>query len=228
MLKKISPQRTRDELVIILKEENPVKPIRRMVKMNITSQLPVQLKLDKNVFGYLENCHGIVDWYSVLFKETSVKLWLSYLYGILFYQTHQKRADFFQIYHFSDRTKDNVKSLVRNGDDILTRLNEKYFPNSSIYFLLRELDEERIIFLLAYNKEERAQKRIMHYLTGLRRIRLSISGKDLIQAGIQPGKIYKHIFEETLKARLDEKILKNEELHYALLIEKEAREGSFE
>jgi len=55
------------------------------------------------------------------------------------------------------------------------------------------------LLILAIYKEE---KKVFHYLENLKKIKLSITGQDLLELGIEPSKLYSEVFDHVLKQKL--------------------------
>ena len=60
--------------------------------------------------------------------------------------------------------------------------------------------------MMAGTSNQRVKKAISHFVTGLMGVRRTITGSDLIEIGIQPGPIFREIFNAVTNARLDGKI----------------------
>jgi tRNA nucleotidyltransferase (CCA-adding enzyme) len=89
-------------------------------------------------------------------------------------------------------------------------------PNSALYRRLSEFRTELILFMMAITRQNKVKKAISHYFTGLRKIGVSIRGKDLINIGVKPGPIYRDIFKATLDAKLNGELkTKKDELDFA-------------
>ena len=70
--------------------------------------------------------------------------------------------------------------------------------------------------MMAITRQKKVKKSISHYFTGLRKVGVSISGKDLIKLGLKPGPIYRDIFQAALDAKLNGKLkTKKDELDFA-------------
>ena len=57
--------------------------------------------------------------------------------------------------------------------------------------------------MMAITKHNTVKKAISHYFTRLRRVTVSLKGKDLQQMGVGPGPIYRDILQATLDAKLN-------------------------
>ena len=76
-------------------------------------------------------------------------------------------------------------------------------PASRVYDLLRPLDIEQILIMMAKARKEPAKKYISLYLTRLREVRVTLTGDTLKKLGLPPGPRYKKILTGLLDAKLD-------------------------
>jgi len=88
---------------------------------------------------------------------------------------------------------------------------EPKLPLSRVYELLKPLDTEAILLMMAKAKKENAKKYISLYLTRLRTIKVELSGNDLKKMGIPPGPRYKKLLTELMNAKLDGMVRSREE-----------------
>jgi hypothetical protein len=87
-------------------------------------------------------------------------------------------------------------------------------PDSAIHALLHCEHPETLALALAYGAPGGP---ILRYLADLQGVRLEITGKDLVEAGIPESPAVGRALEETLKRKLDGEITgRDEELRYAL------------
>lgn len=103
----------------------------------------------------------------------------------------------------------------------LTKIEQKILDDvpqnilNSDFELYKTFENAKIetILLYAILKDQKGAK---HYLDNLRNIKISINGKDLQNLGISPSPQYQEIFDEVLKAKLQNpKITKDDELKIA-------------
>ena len=77
------------------------------------------------------------------------------------------------------------------------------------------LSTELLLFALAKANTQKVKKQIISHLTDYRDVKLNLGGKELRALGIKPGPQFKKILQETLYAKLDEKVrTKGEELNF--------------
>ena len=103
----------------------------------------------------------------------------------------------------------------------LTKIEQKILDDvpqnilNSDFELYKTFENTKIetILLYAILKDQKGAK---HYLDNLRNIKISINGKDLQNLGISPSPQYQEIFDEVLKAKLQNpKMTKEDELKIA-------------
>lgn len=103
----------------------------------------------------------------------------------------------------------------------LTKIEQKLLDDvpqnilNSDFELYKTFENAKIetILLYAILKDQKGAK---HYLDNLRNIKISINGKDLQNLGISPSPQYQEIFDEVLKAKLQNpKMTKEDELKIA-------------
>jgi tRNA nucleotidyltransferase (CCA-adding enzyme) len=56
---------------------------------------------------------------------------------------------------------------------------------------------------MATTKKKSVKKAISHFITGLRDIKIAVSGKDIKTMGLEPGPIYRQILQAVLEAKLN-------------------------
>jgi tRNA nucleotidyltransferase (CCA-adding enzyme) len=88
--------------------------------------------------------------------------------------------------------------------------------NSTLYEKLSGFRTELILYLMAATQQQKVKKSISHYFTRLRRVSISLKGRDLKQMGLEPGPIYKEILQATLNAKLNGRVkTRKDELEFA-------------
>jgi tRNA nucleotidyltransferase (CCA-adding enzyme) len=94
-------------------------------------------------------------------------------------------------------------SIVERRDAILGMLRDgRKMRDSRLYFLLQPLPEEALVYLWAVG-EQQARERVERYLDVLSEVRITVSGDDLTDLGMEPGPGYSAILAQALGDRLD-------------------------
>lgn len=105
--------------------------------------------------------------------------------------------------------KKNEKEVIEGAKSLL---NQSFKKDFEIYKAFCDQKLETLLILACLGKE----KEVFHYLDNLQKIKLHITGKDLIELGYNPSKQFNEIFDFVLKEKLkNPKITKAEEIKLA-------------
>jgi tRNA nucleotidyltransferase (CCA-adding enzyme) len=95
---------------------------------------------------------------------------------------------------------------------------EQHLPveNSTLYQKLSGFKTELILYMMAATQKQTVKKAISHFFTRLRRVTISLKGRDLKKMGLAPGPIYRDTLQATLDAKLNGQIkTRKDELEFA-------------
>lgn len=145
-----------------------------------------------NIEELIEKYYLDIDCHVANTPRNDEHIWLVYV-GVL------KDLSRLPLTKIEQKILDDVPQNILNSDFELY----KTFENAKI----------ETILLYAILKDQKGAK---HYLDNLRNIKISINGKDLRNLGISPSPQYQEIFDEVLKAKLQNpKMTKEDELKIA-------------
>ena len=217
MFAKTSGERLREEIVLILKEESPLKAIKRMDELHELRFIHPAIRLDKKLVRLLERVGQTIDWFKLSFLKRLPELWLVWLLALIDQLSFDQTLEVLSRFPFRRKDKDNILSSKRVAASILRNLDlAKPLKPSQVFELLKGLADELILFLMALTMTTRAKKRISSYLLDYRKVKLAISGKDLERMGLLPSPKFKRILDRTLYAKVDGKLkTKKDELRFA-------------
>ncbi len=213
-LKFVSHHRLRDEIVLMLKESNPSKYIKRIHHLAgfcfINGQIKLEQK-DLDVFFRIE--HSLNHYHKRLKKHRILQAYLIYLAGILCklpldkvkkttYDLGLKKGEAAIIYS------------IRKGLLSIKTLKNYKTPHI-IYKTLKPYSLESILFFYAYYGKD-LKRNIEFFLNELADIKLKIRGNDLKRLGFKPLKLYSEILKKLLYVKIDKRLkTKKEELSSA-------------
>lgn len=145
-----------------------------------------------NIEELIEKYYLDIDCHVANAPRNDEHIWLIYV-GVL------KDLSRLPLTKIEQKILDDIPQNILNSDFELY----KTFENAKI----------ETILLYAILKDQKGAK---HYLDNLRNIKISINGKDLQNLGISPSPQYQEIFDEVLKAKLQNpKMTKEDELKIA-------------
>ncbi len=211
VLSGVSGHRLFLELMLILKEKDPVKAIRRMAEFKLLEVIHPRITMNKDSEQLLEEITKVISWYSLLFLDERIEPWKVYFYGLT---SELTRYEFHQAADRAGIREGAGVRMIDQRDDFETLL-ERLFrfnnDNYSLYTLLRPYDTEPLLYLMAKANSEKVRKLISTYLTKLKPMKVELTGKDLIEMGFKPGPAFKQIFDAILAARMNSAVTTKDE-----------------
>lgn len=219
MLEKVQPQRIRDELIVILKEKYPLRPIRRIQKLLSFGFISPHLSLLKKHYVLFRSIERQISWFKRKFpKHRRLDTWLIYFMGLIGGLDIKEVKNILKKFVFSKGEEKRILTYKRISRKFILELCRSNLKPSGVFSLLEPLSYEVILLLKARYKEHNLKKHVENFFEIYNGMRISSRGDDLGKLGIAPGPDYKRIFTRVLKEKLEGRVkTKEEEL---LLIKK--------
>jgi len=214
--KRLSGRRVFSELHLILEEENPSAAIRRLHEYNLLSVIHPSIKLTKELDTLFNSLKKVLAWHDLLFLEESYMKWAIYFLALVRHCDRETTRDICERIELAPRYRDIFIKDRFEAEQCLSGL-ERNLPalNSTLYHKLARYKVELILYMMAVTDNENVMKSISNFFTRLRHIRPSVTGKDLLNLGLEPGPVYKKILQGVLDAKLDEQLkTRNDELAF--------------
>lgn len=214
LFEKLSSQRLYEELSLLFAEVPPYRAMERLAEYNLLRILAPSLRWNEDIKRRFKNIDELLAWYSLSnIKEEVLRDKLS-IEAVLYDLPRQSLEKAIERIAPNRRYATEVQEDIHSAKEVLKRLQSieiSEINSVEIYELFKDLSMESI-FLLASVAEDRGIKRLcIKYLTELRDIKPSITGKDLLKLGIQPGPKYSRIFREILYEKLRGRLKTKEE-----------------
>lgn len=206
-LDKLSGKRLFTELFLILQEVNVLRIVERMGELDLLRTIHPELTSIEDIKGLLRSIRAVIAWYELLYLP-KVEAWIIYFLGLVDPLSSSQLEELIKRLALPAKAvqilrtyKDSYQSIERKFSEI-----PKPFKNSEIYQILKPIPTEILLFTMAKTKSEEIKKAISVFIIKLKEVKTLINGQDLIDLGIKPGAIFRELFEEVLKARLDGKV----------------------
>ncbi len=197
-LKRVSGDRIRHELELILREDRPEKVLRRAAELGVLRKLHPKLKADK--------------WLSTRYERArqhsspgapSFGLYLA----LLVY-----RMDTSDVEELVSRLRlrKSTTRMLCDTIDLKANLQHLALPKvtpSQVYRRLIGYAAEAVFANIIAGGMSRAQQRLNEFLNKLRYIRPALNGEDLKRLGVAPGPEIKRVQQQLLEAKLEGKAL---------------------
>lgn len=218
MFNKVSGERLREEIVLLLKEKEPLRAIKRMNDLHELRFISPKMRFgakEEALCGRVKKMIGIYG--AGFLVKRSLDLWLIYFMAMidrLSLNDALKVCDRFVIRR-GDRLR--IISAKKSGEKIIRFLSGKgKIAPSKVYRALEPLSYETLIFLTAKCADRLFGGRVKDFLTKYNGVRLSVAGADLKRLGAVPGPCFTMILKKTLYAKIDGNALtKQDELLFA-------------
>jgi tRNA nucleotidyltransferase (CCA-adding enzyme) len=195
-LKKVSGDRIRHELELILQEAYPEKALRRAGELGVLGKLHPKLKAD--------------DWLSARYERARRRTSLDVPSFGLYLALLVYRMDASDVAEFASylRLRKSVARMLGDTIDLKTGLRFLAAPQitpSQVYTRLIIYATEAVVASIIAGEIPEAGQRLAEFLENLRYIRPALNGEDLKKLGVAPGPEIKNVQQQLLEARLEGK-----------------------
>jgi len=204
----VSGERLRDEMLLMLKETKAYEALKELRDCGALAILAPGLRLSaklKVFFNRLKEEEKEIE-------SDKINNIVIMLIGFLGFSGDRAVESFMKRFKICNEWK---TAIIQAGKAkaAAKRLSQKLKPGQ-VYRLLKDTVKEAVYFLkLTLGKT--AAVNIDGYLKAIKRVRVLVTGDDLIKLGIKPGKKLGAILGRLMEARLDGKVNgKREELEY--------------
>ena len=212
MLERIHPHRTRDDLILILKEKDPIKELKRIEKLAGFDFILPQLKIIPKTYALLKAIKKEISYFHKNYTERRpLDTWVIYLIGLLEALEAKKIKKICAKFGLRKGEEKRLLSYKRFQGRFLTDLSRASIAPARIFALLEPLSYETILALRAKYNNPVFKRNITDFLDIYNGMRISVSGDDLAGLGVLPGPRYRKIFTQVLKAKLNGQVRNKEE-----------------
>jgi tRNA nucleotidyltransferase (CCA-adding enzyme) len=204
LLQKVEAQRIRDDLVLMLKEKNPLKEIRRMEELAGFSFISPQLSGAKKSYALLSSVRKEIEWFSKMHAQRrSLDAWLIYFMGLTEPLDIKELARLSRKFAFRRGEEKRMLAYKGFNHKSVLLLSRTDIRPSEVFALFEPLSYEVILLLKAKYKNPYFQRHIRNFFKVYNGTRIHICGHDLHNLGIAPGPGYQKVFTKVLNAKLD-------------------------
>ncbi len=212
--KNLAGCRVFSELRHILEEENPTPYLVRLNDYKLLKRIDPSFVLNRKLIFHFNAAKKVISWFDLLFTGEPCIRWRVYFLVLL---RHQDKKSAESVCRRLELAPKHKKFFVKDrllAEERLNRLHQN-LPTafSHIYRELKDLKIELILYIMAITTHTQLIKHISYYVTDLRHMKLSVSGKDIQALGIDPSPVYGKILSAVMDAKLNgEVVTRNQEL----------------
>lgn len=204
MLDKVEPQRLRDELILILKEEDPIEQIRRIQELVGFNFITPKLYVSSKTYKLLKGIKNEIEWFKGAYpRRRQLGTWLIYFMGLTDSLRTNDVKSVLKKFAFHKGEEKIILSSHKIDNHLIRQLSQNKIKPYKILDMLQPLSYETVIFIKAKYKNRYIKRHIEDFLKIYNTIRLGVSGKDLLRLGINPGPDYQKILYKVLNAKLN-------------------------
>ncbi|MBW2298349.1 MAG: polya polymerase, partial [Deltaproteobacteria bacterium] len=189
---------------LILEEENPTPAIVRLHDYQLLQVIHPSITMDNNLISSLNSTRKVLAWHDLLFLEESYIKWAIYFMVLIRHCDQQTTRKICDQLEMAPRYRKVLLKDRFTAESILNRM-ERNLPqnNSLLHKQLAGLSIEMILYMMVCARSRQVKRAISHYVTKLRHVTISVTGKDLMERGLKPGPVYRDIMQAVLNTKLN-------------------------
>lgn len=212
LLSRLRKKRIAEELILILKEENPLKSLKRLEELGALKYILPEVELDKDTVERFNKAKDNYNFWKRNISDEKIELWLIYFFCIIGQLEKNKIQRRCKKLMFKQKIMDKINYIHLNLDSIIEFISQKnkLLP-SSIYTKLKDVPNEILFLAMTESRSDSAKERVNSFLKNYKKESLYISGKDLKKLDFKPGPIYSYILNRLLYAQLDGEVNSKED-----------------
>jgi len=223
LLSRLRKKRITEELILILKEDNPLKSLKRMEELGALKYILPEAELNEETVKRLNKVKDNYNFWKRNIPDEKIELWVIYLCCLI---RKLKNIQIQRIYKkliIKQKSLDKINYCYTNLDQIIKMISQKNkISPSVIYLKLNGLPNEVLFLAIAESDNNIVKERISNYFLKYKKESLYISGKELKELQVKPGPIYSQILNKLLCAQLDGEVKnKKDEIRFVKNILKE-------
>jgi tRNA nucleotidyltransferase (CCA-adding enzyme) len=197
-----------NELQQILSEDNPILALKRMAEFDLFQflwpDLGHRFRIDRRFIHILTQANKAVSWFKLLYLDEQLDQWMVYLLGIMSRAGVKEVINFCKRFELPEKVEKKLVRQKAEADRIAQdMLRRPYMKPSEIYWLLRDLENEGLLYLMAIARKKNIQKAVSLYVTRLDNEQPMITGRDLQELGYKPGPLFRTILNHVVESQLN-------------------------
>jgi len=194
---RVSRQRIWHEMRLILAEDLPEKPIKRMREVGLLRFVSPDVDASDETMRLFGGIRRALDLLRKLGIKDVMDLPLVYFAAMI---CHFHLDAIRAICREFSLSREEERILMDSKEILDVEVGRS---RSEIYRAFEGRSPESLLFLLAKTGDERVKSSVVEYLKELRHIEPIVSGDDLKKMGLKPGPVFGEILREAFDAQLD-------------------------
>jgi tRNA nucleotidyltransferase (CCA-adding enzyme) len=204
LLNKVNPHRLRDELILMLKEQEPFNPIKQLSDLGALSCISTKLRISRSTLGLFKSIAKETTWFVKKFPtQRQLDIWLIYFMALLEPLSLTQVKMIITRLGLRKQEENRLISYHQERRKLILALSKKRLLPERIFSLLEPLSQGMIILLRASSQNRNLKKYLADFFKIYSGVRLCVSGKDLKNLGVLPGPAYQKLLAQVLAAKLN-------------------------
>ncbi|MDD5449743.1 MAG: CCA tRNA nucleotidyltransferase [Candidatus Omnitrophica bacterium] len=196
MLEATGKERLRDELILMLKENEPGRMIKRLQALAGLGFIHPKLRFTKKSEVFFNEIKKM--------ETKGSEPWLIYLTALLDGLSLKEAADVARQFVFKKNEQERLLEFKKESAGIIKLLKTKgKIPLSRLRRHLEPISLETLLAIMVKGRSRLVNKRISIFLSECKGVALKMSGEDLKKMGLPAGPRFKRILDAVLDAKLD-------------------------
>jgi tRNA nucleotidyltransferase (CCA-adding enzyme) len=212
LLQKLGGHRLFHEIELILTEEDPIPALGRMAEFEVLPAISPKLRFDRRMEELFNRIREVVLWHRLSFLDEPLATWWVYFLGLLCGLSGEDLKEAIQHLELNLVQRERLEWTYAQVEALLQGFFQ--LPDhrpSDIYRALQHFRPEELLYLMAKTQREDVRRAISHYFHRYRNVRTELRGRDLKEAGVQPGPIYRTMLQALLDAHLNGEVKNRQE-----------------
>jgi tRNA nucleotidyltransferase (CCA-adding enzyme) len=200
----LSRRRVFIEVKLILQEDDPLAILRRLSDFGLLAAIHPKIGLGGTKEALFEEAGKVIAWHGLLFLEEPYERWLVYFLVLIDELSSEEARELFgELFWLGPRRGPQLASERLAAQRAARTLEAPTLLPSEIYKLLSGLSTEVLLWLMAKTHAERGRRAVSLYFTELKKVRIELTGEDLINMGLKPGPVFQEVLGSLFEARLN-------------------------
>jgi tRNA nucleotidyltransferase (CCA-adding enzyme) len=202
-IKFITGQRLRNEILLILKEDDPLPAIRRMGDFNLLEYIHSNISISRNLEALFHEVKAILKHGSDLyFNKYEVDHVLVNLLAFTDQLSESEVEEVSQRLALRGNYTEALRKSKTHISSILQAMSQPVIQYSVIYKMLKNHPLELLILAMAKG-DKTTKKNISIYMSELRHLKPLVNGNNLREMGYPEGPLYSEILDKLFAKQLD-------------------------
>lgn len=208
----LSYERLKGEIILILSEDDPWPAIKRMAEFKLLKYIHDRIQSTPQMEKMFKEIEDNLFSFMLPLEGKKIIRWVAYFLVLIDELTVVETEEVMRTFKFK---KEEAEVLLK-AKTISLEMQERISGHeevaaSQMYEYFVSTPAEVMLYIMAKTKSRLFKKRTAVFLNKLSKIKLTITGDDLLELGFNPGPLYKKILQEVFKAKLDGVIKTREE-----------------